>query len=171
MRIKALARFLANFTNNRPLAFLSALGGLRDFFMGLGFVLGLSQIQQTHLYQNYNALIPHFSGPAAGWLLIVIGLVVVVSALMNKTRWVQKGLRASALIWLFSTIMYGLNGDLVLASIFGIFFSIPAGYLAYYYRFSPRWTEQKQMFREEWLKLHNVSQEALNELKDGLTDR
>lgn len=135
--------FTSNFTNNRPLCFLSTLGGIRDFLIGLGFVLGLEQIRQTRLFQNYDELFPGYSGLVMGALFIVVGLFVAVTATLDKTKFTRFGLRFQALAWLFSAIMYALSGDFLLCAIFGVFFSIPAGYLAFYYQHSPLWIEEQ----------------------------
>lgn len=155
-RIKALgnklAFFTANLTNNRPLCFLSTCGGVRDSGIGVGFILGLEQIRQTRLFQNYDELVPGYTGMGVGVLLLIVGLIVAVTAVADKTKWTQIGLRIQAFVWLFSAIMYSLNGDLLLGLIFGMFFSIPAGYLAFYYKYAPTWAQQKKEFRDNWIK-------------------
>jgi hypothetical protein len=133
-----LAYFTANFTNNRPLCFLSTVGGIRDTLVGIGFIFGLEQIRQTRLFQNYDALFPGYSGLLMGIAFIAIGLVVAVTATLDKTHITRRGLKIQAYAWLFSTLMYSFNGDFILAAIFGIFFSLPAGYLAFYYKYSRR---------------------------------
>lgn len=151
-----LTFFTANLTNNRPLCFLSTVGGIRDVLIGLGFIFALEQIRQTRIFQNYEELIPGYSGLAMGWLFLIVGGVVAVTALLDKTQWTQLGLRFQAYAWLFSTIMYALNGDFLLAAIFGIFFSVPAGYLAFYYKYTPLWAEQRSQFRREWKEKHDL---------------
>lgn len=147
-----LVFFTANLTNNRPLCFLSTVGGIRDFLIGLGFVLGLEQIRQTRLFQNYDELFPGYSGLVMGALFIAVGLFVAVTATLDKTEYTRFGLQFQAFAWLFSAIMYGMSGDFLLAAIFGVFFSVPAGYLAFYYRYAPLWAEQKRQFRDKWIE-------------------
>lgn len=145
-----LTFFTSNLTNNRPLCFLSTVGGIRDVLIGLGFIFALEQIRQTRIFQNYEELIPGYSGMAMGWLFLVVGLFVAVTALLDKTHWTRMGLRFQAYAWLFSTFMYALNGDFLLAAVFGIFFSVPAGYLSFYYKYAPLWAQQRHQFRLEW---------------------
>lgn len=160
MGIKTLGNkigfFTANLTNNRPLCFMSMVGGIRDFLIGIGFVFGLEQIQQTRLFQNYDALVPGITGMGAGYLFLLIGLVVAVAALADRVEQTRLGLRFQAYAWLFSAIMYAMHGDFLLALIFGVFFSVPAGYLAFYYKYAPLWAEQKEEFRREWEEEHGV---------------
>jgi hypothetical protein len=131
--------FFKNLASDRPLDSLSILGGLRDFLFGIGFVFGLDQIQQTLLYQNYDALIAGVTAPLAGWLMLIIGVLVIVSALMHKTEITRFGLLAQCLLWLFSAIMYALSHEIILAMIFGVFFSLPAAYLRFYYTRRKYW--------------------------------
>lgn len=120
--------------------------------IGLGFIFALEQIRQTRIFQNYEELIPGYSGLAMGWLFLLVGGLVAVTALLDKTQWTRLGLRFQAYAWLFSTFMYALNGDFLLAATFGIFFSVPAGYLAFYYKYAPLWAEQKRAFRNKWIE-------------------
>lgn len=149
-RMDKVRCFMVDFTSNRPLCFLSSVGGARDFLIGLGFILGLSQIKQTHLFQNFNALIPGFSGPAVGWILLLVGLAVTIAAMVDNEPVTKAGLRVQQFLWLFSAFMYFLSGDIILGLVFGVFFSIPAGYLAFYYKHSPLWAAQKRRFQDVW---------------------
>lgn len=124
----------SNFTNNRPMCFLSTVGAVRDVLIGLGFLFGLEEIRQTRLFQNYDDLIPGYSGMAVGILLFMVGLFVAVTAISDKTQWTKAGLNFQAYAWLFSTIMYALHGEFLLAAIFGVFFSIPAWYIGFCYK-------------------------------------
>lgn len=129
---------------------MSTVGGIRDLLIGLGFIFGLEQIQQTRIYQNYEELVPGHSGLAMGILFLVVGLFVAVTAILDKTKWTKIGLDFQAFAWLFSSLMYLMNGEVLLAVIFGVFFSIPAGYLAFYYKYAPLWAEKKRKFRRQW---------------------
>jgi hypothetical protein len=131
---KELARRATNITNDRPLSFLSIVGGVRDILIGIGFILGLDEIRQTRLFMNYDALVPGYSGIVVGVILLAVGLLVSVMATTKKIKPTRAGLTAQAFLWLFSTLMYALSGSYLLAVIFGIFFSLPAGYIAYQYK-------------------------------------
>lgn len=146
--------FITNLTNNRPLCFLSAVGGARDVLIGLGFLFGLEEIRQTRLYQNYEDLVPGYSGVAVGLLLLLIGSIVAATSLSDRVKWTRMGLNVQAFAWLFSMIMYAMHGNFVLAAVFGLFFSVPAGYLAYYYKNTPLWAERRKRFRDQWIIEH-----------------
>lgn len=114
----------------RPLSILAAAGAIRDILFGIGFVAGWGQVIQTLIYQNYNSLIPGISGPLVGIVLILCGLLVMWGAYNSNRKRMVTALNVQALIWMFSTIVYILNGYWLLAAVFGVFFSFPAGFTA-----------------------------------------
>lgn len=111
---------------------LAMAGGTRDFLLGLGFLAGWEQITRTLIYQNYDELVPGVSGQAAGIMFIIAGLIVNFAAIKGNRKWMALALNIQAFAWMFSTLMYLLNGHYLLGAIFGVFFTFPAGYKAYY---------------------------------------
>jgi hypothetical protein len=144
--------FFSDFLRNRPLCFLSTIGGLRDFLLGLGFIFSVNQITNTVLYQNFSAIAP---GVYAGALFILMGGFTMLTAFVDKIRYARWGLRVQAFVWLFSAIMYALGGNWIFAFMLGGYFSVMAGYLAYYYKYAPLWARQKRDFRDQWIKQHD----------------
>lgn len=125
------------FCKYRPLSVLAMAGALRDILLGIGFLIGLEQITQTLIYQNYDELIPGISGPVVGVLLVAISLCTIGFAAMTKRVALTGALKVQAALWLFSTLMYILNGHWLLAGIFGIFFCFPAAFIAFYVKYNP----------------------------------
>jgi hypothetical protein len=121
--------------NNRPLAFLSIAGAVRDIIIGLGFLLSWDDIRATRLFKNYDELIPGQSGWIVGLLMVTAGVLVIVTSLMSRVPPVRFGLDMQASIWAFSTWMYAINGDFLFALILGAFFCVSAAYTSYYYRY------------------------------------
>jgi len=126
-----------HFLKYRPLSILAMAGGIRDILLGAGFLTGFIQITQTLIYQNYEELVPGYSGGFVGLLLILSGLAVIYFATQTKRVGLVHALNVQAFLWLFSTIMYILNGHLLLAAIFGVFFTFPAGFIAFYVKYNP----------------------------------
>lgn len=139
-----------NFVNNRPLCLISTLIGIKDFLLGLGFVLMIPEITRTFLFQNFDALVPGYSGPVAGAIFMIVAAVVIVTAVWDKIEVTRVFLRASAFLWLFSGIMYAADGNWVLAVALGFFMSVLSGYIAYYYKYAPLWRAQKRALREQF---------------------
>lgn len=136
---------IRHFIDYRPLSVLAISGGIRDILLGVGFLFQWNQITQTLIFQNYDSLIPGWSGYGAGILLILAGVIVTITSLLYKRAWMIGGLKAQALLWLFSTLMYTLNGHFLLACIFGLLMLVPAGYIAYYVKFHPARDEELKM--------------------------
>lgn len=146
---------ISNFINNRPLCLLSTLSGARDVIIGLGFLLSTIQIHNSQLYKNYDELIAGYSGEWAGFLFVGAGLITMILAIIDHTKWVRVSLRFQALLWLFSGIMYAMDDNWVFALALGFYFSIVSGYLAYYYKYAPLWAQQKRQFRDEFIAKHD----------------
>lgn len=125
------------FMKYRPISILAMAGAIRDILLGIGFIAGWSDITQTLIYQNYNDLFPGFSGPLVGILFILAGLSICVGAVRTNRKFMVQALNFQALAWLFSTFVYILNGNFILAGIFGIFFSFPAGFMAFHIKYNP----------------------------------
>lgn len=147
-RTTKLRYHLIDFINNRPLCFFSFMVGLKEIAFGLGFILALEEIRQTRVYQNYDALIPGYTGIIAGVVMVIIGLFISITAIADHIEVTRPALRASAFLWLFSAFMYALNGDVILALGIGLFMSAIPGYLAFYYKHAPLWQNQKRELRE-----------------------
>jgi len=126
-----------DFFNYRPLSVLAISAGIRDILVGIGFLVGWEQITRTLIFMNYNELIPGISGLIAGGLFIAVGLAVVISCIRYNPSWMSVNLKTQSLFWLFSTLMYMLNGHFLLAAIFGLFFMLPAGYSGFYVKYHP----------------------------------
>ena len=136
---------LLDMATDRPLSLMATGLGLRDIFVGLGFLFNFNDISTTLLYQNFNGLLPGSAdGYLAGSLFLVLGLIVFVTAFMGKIHIASIGLRGQALVWLFSTIMYVINGQLLLAVIIGLFFCVAAGYLSFYFKYAPVLRHERQ---------------------------
>lgn len=133
---------IRHFFNYRPLSVLAIAGGARDILLGFGFLSGIGEITRTLIFQNYDELIPGYTGPLMGILFVLVGLGVIVTALKYDRKWLNVGLRFQALAWLFTTLMYCLNGNFLLAAIFGLLCSFPAGYIAFYVKNHPAIDEQ-----------------------------
>jgi hypothetical protein len=144
-----LTSYLLNLATSRPLCFLAAGLGARDFFIGLGFLFNFNDVIQTVLYQNFTSLLAGSAdGITAGVLFMVFGSFVAVMSLLNKTQLAAVGLRFQALVWLFSTIMFFIHGQFLLAITIGLFFTIAAGYLAFFFRYGPELKVQKRKIQE-----------------------
>ena len=130
------------FFSYRPVSVLAISSGVRDILLGIGFLIGWDQITRTLIYQNYEELIPGVSGFGSGALMVVVGVTVILSSLVSNRDWMSSSIKLQSLVWLFSTLMYILNGHWMLAAIFGIFFTFPAGYSGYYVKHHPPIDEQ-----------------------------
>lgn len=119
----------------RPLSVLAIAGAMRDIVLGTGFIWGLNDITRTLLYQNYNSLIPGYSGYIVGVMLILSGLSVIYGAYKGNRKRMVRALHVQSLIWLFSTLMYALNGSFILALIYGLGFSFLPGFIGLHVKF------------------------------------
>ena len=144
--------FFSDFLRNRPLCFLSTVGGLRDFLLGLGFIFSVDHITHTMLYSNFSEIAPGFF---AGLMFTIVGGFTMLTAFVDKIKYARWGLRAQSFIWLFSGLMYALDGSWIFAFMLGGYFSVMAGYLGYYYKYAPLWAHQKREFRDKWIKQHD----------------
>lgn len=124
------ARRFAFFLNTRPLCFLSVVFGLRDIVVGLGLIFP-SDYRSTVLYQNLSEL-----GGAAifGWLLTISSILLIVSAVMNNMRIAHQVLSLMSWFWLFGALSYFLSGHWVFGLANMFMCSLPAGYIAFYYK-------------------------------------
>lgn len=138
------AKQAAYFLNNRPLCFLSTVFGVRDILVGLALALP-SEWHKTVLYSNLDQL-----GGAAvyGWLLTLVALFASITAVREHTRWTQFGLRVQSWFWLFAVMSYALTGHYIFAVTDLFMCCIPAGYVAFYYKWTPIWEEPKRTWRE-----------------------
>jgi len=127
-------KLFAVIINERPVSFLSIISGLKDFVLGLAFLLGADEVRSTKLYNNFDELIPGHAGWMVGIMFILVGGFVALSALIKPNRITASGLRIQALAWLFCGIMYCINGEWVFAIVMGLFFSVMNGYLSFFYR-------------------------------------
>lgn len=135
------------FLNNRPLCFLSTVFSVRDFILGLALFLGVSDLSQSRLVANLNEL-----GGAwiYGIVFMVIALLTAGTAIADKAAWTKFGLQAQAWWWLFAGVTYLINGNFWLAAIFGLLASVPSGYLAFYYKYTPIWDQPKRKWRGKY---------------------
>lgn len=143
------AKEVAYFLNNRPLCFLSTVFSARDFALGVGMFFALPDITHSLLYQNVRALGGSYGPAVFGLVFMLIAVLTAGTAIADKTRWTKFGLQAQAWWWLFSCITYMMNGNWILAIIFGFLASVPSGYLAFYYKHTPIWAEPKRRWRRE----------------------
>jgi hypothetical protein len=134
--------FLRRVTTKRPLCFLASVLATKDILLGTGFILGIDNLNQGRLYSNFDALWPGMSGDLMGLLFIIVGVFVLGSVLAGRPYFVRLGLRFQAYAWLFSGLMYMLNGFFLVSIIYGFFFSILAGYLAFYFKYSKEWPDR-----------------------------
>src|SRR5690348_2334770 len=133
-----LTNHIINLTTQRPLRLMAAGLAAKDTLLGLGFIYNLSDIAHTLLYQNFNGLAGgEMGGMIAGILLVIFGVYTLITSLVGSLNLASYGLRFEALFWLFSTIMYILNGQLLLALTNGIFFTVASGYLAFLFKWMP----------------------------------
>lgn len=144
--IKA-AREVAYFLNNRPLCFLSTVFSLRDVFMGSGLLFNRPDISRTILFHNLDQL---GSARLYGLILLLVGVYTMATAIKERTKWTKFGLRMQSWFWLFACFSYLLNGNILLAAVFGFMCSIPSGYIAYYYKYNPLWDGPKRAWREKY---------------------
>lgn len=140
------AKEVAYFLNTRPLCFLSTVFGVRDIIVGLALFFG-REWDRTVLYSNLNEL-------GGAWLygiiLAVVSLFVVVTAVADQTKYTKVGLRAMSWFWLFATFSYLLDGYFIFGAGALLLSSIPAGYIAFYYKHTPIWDEPKRQWRTRY---------------------
>lgn len=147
------AKEVAYFLNNRPLCFLSTVFSIRDFVLGLAMFLALPDVTQTLLYANLQQLGGAHGAAIFGMAFMVIALLTAGTAVASKTAWTKFGLQAQAWWWLFACMVYLMNGNWILAIIFGLLASVPSGYLAFYYKYTPIWDIPKR----EWRARHGLT--------------
>ena len=150
----------------RPLKFLAFLGGLRDFIIGLSFVLAAEEIETTNLYINFDTLIPNFSGHFAGWVFLAMGLIAIITSFVDKPRIAKYALWTTAVVWVFAGIMYANSGLYIHAFVFGLLFSLPAAFTAYHYHYILWWKKEENILREEIELLKSIIREG-NEQGDS----
>lgn len=134
------------FLNNRPMCFLSTIGALRDILVGIALSWP-KDWDHTVLYSNLETL-----GGARlyGMTLAVIALFVAVTAVRDYTKLTQIGLRVQSWFWLFASISYLSAGYWVFALGDFLMFSVPAGYIAFYYKYTPIWEAPKRVWRKKY---------------------
>lgn len=144
------AKEVAYFLNNRPLCFLSTVFSVRDFILGLAMFLQVHDLAQSRLVANLNEL-----GGAwiYGIVFMVIAVLTATTAIANKTDLTKFGLQVQAWWWLFAGVTYLVNGNFWLFAIFGLLASVPSGYLAFYYKYTPIWDRPKA----EWRASHGLT--------------
>lgn len=144
--MKRAAKEVAYFLNTRPLCFLSTVFSLRDFLLGLSFVLGVPDLTRTILHRNLDQL-------GGAWIYGIIFMVIAVftagTAILDKNKLTRLGLQVQAWFWMFACITYIVNFNYMLSLIFGLMCSIPSGYLAFYYKYNPMWDEPKRKWRQK----------------------
>lgn len=145
--MKNTAKEVAYFLNNRPLCFLSTVFSLRDVFLGFGLAFNRPDLSRSILYHNLDQL-----GGAwiYGALLMVIALFTGITAVRDYTKLTQLGLRFQSWFWLFACVSYLMNGNVLLASVWATCASIPAGYIAFYYKYTPIWEAPKRHWRNKY---------------------
>lgn len=141
------AKEAAYFLNTRPLGFLSVLFSLRDVFMGIGLSFNRPDLTRSILYHNLDAL---GSARIYGIILIVVGVFTAVMALRERTKLAKFGLRVMSWFWLFACFCYFLNGNYLLSLVWLCCASLPAGYIAFYYKYNPMWDGPKNEWRERY---------------------
>jgi hypothetical protein len=143
--MKNAAKEVAYFLNNRPLCFMSTVFGLRDILVGIALAWP-REYDRTVLYSNLNSL-----GGARlyGVVLALIALFVVVTAVSDNTRYTQMGLRVQSWFWLFAALSYALTGFWVFALANLLMCAVPAGYTAFYYKYTPIWDSPKRVWRTQ----------------------
>lgn len=146
---------IKTFLNKRPLCFLATTSGARDVALGAGYLAENSYIRGTLLWQHYDALWPGYSAGIVGVTFVMVGLGTAFFAVRNKTKWTRRMLFTSAMLWLFATLMYFLNGEWALGLYLGLYMSITSGYISYFYKFSPVWRTQRQVFRDRFIEEHD----------------
>ena len=142
--MKNTAKEVAYFLNNRPLCFLSTVFSVRDFILGMALFLTVGDLSQSRLVANLNEL---GGAQIYGIVFMVIAILTAGTAIADKTRWTKFGLQVQAWWWLFAGVTYVMNEQYWLALIFGAMCSIPSGYLAFYYKYTPIWEEPKRVWR------------------------
>lgn len=140
------AKEVAYFLNNRPLCFLSIVFSLRDVFIGFGLLFNRPDLTRTILHHNLDQL-----GGAGifGLILMVVGIYTGITAVRERTKFTQFGLRVQSWFWLFACLSYLLNGSVLLSMIWLTCASIPSGYIAFYYKYHPIWDGPKRAWRAQ----------------------
>lgn len=127
-------RRLADILNNKPLAFLSIVFAVRDFLLGLAFVFS-ADFSRTVLATNLNRLGGMW---LYGALLAAIAVGTVTSVFVHFPKYTRWFLTASCWFWLFVSMSYAAYGHYIFGAAYFLMCSLPAGYIAFYYRFFPR---------------------------------
>ena len=145
-----------NRLQSKPLRVLTALGGLRDIVIGLVFIIGHTQVQSLTLYQNFDSLIPGLSGILAGIAFLSVGVFAFATAGLDMPVLAKYPLKFQALMWMFSSIVYIMSGNWLLALIYGLVNSIPAAYIAYNYTYALRWVQKEAELKREIEELRTL---------------
>ena len=125
---------ITHILNSKPLAFLSIVFALRDLLVGLALVLG-SAYDNTVLAHNLDQI----GGRGLyGSILAAIAVATVASVFVHFPKYTRWFLTASGWFWLFTAMSYAASGHYVFAGVYVLMCSLPALYIAYYYRSLPR---------------------------------
>lgn len=125
---------MARFLNNKPLSFFASVFALRDLAFGFGLLLALSDLSHSVLVANLNEL---GGAQIYGAFLVIVSCVTATAGVLKNLPITRFGLTVQAWFWLFACMSYLFNGNWLLAVIFMLMCSIPSGYLAYFYRYTP----------------------------------
>jgi hypothetical protein len=141
------AKEVAYFLNNRPLCFLSTVFSFRDALLGFGLLFGRPDFTRTLLHHNLDQL-----GGAwiYGLLIMIIAIFTGFTAVRDYTKLTQLGLRVQSWFWLFACVSYLINGNYLLASVWFFMASLPSGYIAFYYKYTPIWESPKREWRARY---------------------
>ena len=143
-------------SKDRPLRFLTGVGGIRDIIVGAGFLTGSTEVTSLQLYINFNSLLVGAAAPLVGWLFLIAGIVALLAAVKDWPVLASRALWVQSFLWLFSGWMYLLSGDLFHSIVFGYLFSIPAAYIAIHYKWKASWIQEQAELRRELAELRKL---------------
>jgi len=111
----------------KPITVLLCLASFRTFFYGLGFAVGSIEVKGLLVWSYIAAtgLNPFLFG----WIVLLVASASIISLFFCSYRLTNYFVTGQALVWMYVTLCYLLNLDIILALVSGLSTCLIIGYL------------------------------------------
>lgn len=123
---------MKRFLLSRPITILGIISAVHTVVYGLGFMFALGGFEKSRLYQNIDS---SMSTNWYGMAMLVIGGITLAGYINKWSRVVYNLSFVQSVIWLFSTAVYVLAGEVMLGIGVALVWAAISQYLAYAYRY------------------------------------
>lgn len=122
--------WLINVMNYRPNTTIAVISALHSLAVGVGFIFNLAAVKALALYPLVIFMTPQLFG----LLFVVVSIVTIAGLVLERSGLVSYGSDVQSAVWLFTFILYVINGYWYIGLINAIFWSIIAGYTGFAFK-------------------------------------